>query len=63
MRLDEERIYKLTFISRPFVSEKYLTVETIEIKTEDCHTLQDIVESFNKMLKVMGFHKEVDIVE
>lgn len=63
MRLDEERIYTLTFISRPFVSEKYITVETVEIKTEACHTLDEMVESFNKILKVMGFQKEVDIVE
>lgn len=63
MRLDEERIYTLTFISRPFTSEKYMTIETIDIKTEDCHTLDDIVDSFNKLLKVMGFQKEVDIVD
>lgn len=63
MRTDEERIYTLTFISRPFLSEKYMTVETVEIKTEDCHSLDDVVESFNKLLKVMGFQQEVDIVE
>ena len=63
MRLDEERIYTLTFISRPFHSEKYMTVETIEIKTEDCHSLDDVIDSFNKLLKVMGFQSEVDIIE
>jgi hypothetical protein len=63
MRTDEERIYTLTFISRPFLSEKYMTVETVEIKTEDCHSLDDVVESFNKLLKVMGFQQEVEIVE
>lgn len=63
MRLDEEKIYTLTCISRPFVSEKYMTVETIEIKTEDCHTVSQMVENFNKLLKVMGFCAEVDVVE
>lgn len=63
MNMDEERIYTLTFISRPFLSDNYRTVETIDIRTENCVTLSEVVECFNRMLKVMGFQSEVDIVD
>lgn len=38
-------------------------VETVTIETRDCVTVSEMVDNFNKLLKVMGFCAEVDIVE
>lgn len=38
-------------------------VENVIIETRDCVTVSEMVDNFNKLLKVMGFCAEVDIVE
>lgn len=38
-------------------------VEAITIETRDCTTVSEMVDNFNKLLKVMGFHAEVDVAE
>lgn len=37
--------------------------ETVVIESSECVTVTEMVELFNKLLKVMGFYAEVDIVE
>lgn len=63
MRMNEERVYILKCVSRPFNAENYITVEQIEMTTEECVTVSDMVDNFNKLLQIMGFYAKVDVVE
>lgn len=38
-------------------------VENVTIETRDCTTVSEMVDNFNKLLRIMGFHAEVDVVE
>lgn len=39
------------------------TVDDVEIVTEECVTVSDMVNQFNRLLAVMGFVAKVDVVE
>ena len=38
-------------------------VENVTIETRECVTVSDMADSFNKMLAVMGFYAEVELVD
>lgn len=39
------------------------TVDDVEIVTEECVTVSDMVSQFNRLLAVMGFVAKVDVTE
>jgi hypothetical protein len=60
------RVYTLRCISKSIFRndpENEVCTEQCTIETEECVTVSEMVENFNKMLGMMGFAAKVDVAE